>query len=83
MAHATDHKPLNVMENFIRTVHKYSFNKSVKPGSSFTAPVRPWNQVRQQTRFRKLSLILVETCLCSAKLRNVGDTAVPCIFEAF
>jgi hypothetical protein len=53
MDHADDHKPLNAMENFDKTVRKYSYNKCVEPGSSFTAPVCPWDQVRQQTRFRK------------------------------
>jgi hypothetical protein len=50
---ADDDKPFSTMVNFDETAHKYSYHKSVKPGSSFTAPVRTWDQVRQQTCFRK------------------------------
>jgi hypothetical protein len=53
MVHVGNHKPLNAMENFDKTVRKYSRNKSVKPGSLFTAPVRLLDQGRQQLRFRK------------------------------
>ena len=47
------------------------------------ALLRLWDHVHEQTRSRQYSLISVKTCQCSARLRMVEYTGVPCVFEVF